>query len=69
MVSSCGVRRYCQPSPKSRDFAYVTDIHVEELVTYVIARHYRQRYHIFFKCLPDSIVIGKKVKIFGWEKI
>lgn len=69
LLTSCSTRRYCQPPKGSRDYAILTSVHKEELVYYVTARHYHQRYHAFLKCLPDSFVVGKKVSVEGWEKI
>lgn len=69
LLTRCSTRRYCQPSPHSKDYAILTSVHHEELVYYVTARHYGHRYHAFLKCLPDSFVVGKKVSVEGWTKI
>ena len=68
ILFGCSTQR-CYPSKKSKDFARITQIHKEELVYYVRARMYRNQYHIYYKCLPDSFEIGKLVNIKGWEKI
>lgn len=72
-LSSCGVFQpayKCRPSKGSRDYAFVTRIlHDQDNLVYVRAKHYRNEWHIFFKCLPDSIKVGKRVNISGWAKI
>lgn len=71
-LSSCGIIKpayKCKPSPGSRDYAIIRSIQKEELVYYVTASLYFNRYHTFFKCLPDSFEVGKKVSIVGWTKI
>lgn len=72
LLSGCGVFKpayKCTPSKHSKDYAFVTQIHAESYSTYVRARHFRAEYHTFFKCLPDSIKIGSKVSVIGWERI
>jgi len=70
LLASCAQQRYCTPSKKSADYAVVTRLlHDQDGLVYVRARLYRQEYHIFYKCIPDSIKIGARVSVKGWERI
>lgn len=72
MLSSCGVFKpayKCTPSKGSRDYATITRIEREELVYWVKAQRYYNIYQAYFKCLPDSFKVGKKVNITNWERI
>lgn len=72
LLTSCKVfypKDKCYPSKGSRDYATITRIEREELVYWVKAQRYYNIYQAYFKCLPDSFKVGKKVNVVGWEKI
>ena len=70
LLSNCTPRRYCQPSPRSRDYATVLKLILRsDGWVHSVARNEYGDYQAFYECKPDSVQVGSTVWIGNYQRL